>query len=203
MTDAPPPPLRVRTERRRRPLGVGLALGAVGLLSIVAGSATSWLNQAIQVAAPVARVEVPSTTTFDADDRTYAIVLDRISSAARLGVTKADPVVDVRCTITLADRTTTMVDGSRSTVRVDTDLGTSVGTFVAVEGTTTVACDWTRQPSDAYRLTIAPERPTVVLFGLGALVGGIVLVLVAVPFVWVGLRGTVIVEQNTVLASDI
>ncbi|WP_436796054.1 hypothetical protein [Actinospongicola halichondriae] len=203
MSTSPPPTLRVRTERRRHPLRIGIAIGAFGLFGLVAGAVITWTNQALQVAAPVARVALPSSTTFEAEDRGYVIVLDRVSSASRLGITKADPVVDVRCSIARADGSTVVVDGSRSTVRTDTDLGTSVGRFEASQGTTTVECDWARLPSAAYRFVIAPERQGLVVAGMAGVIGGIAMLLLAIPFLWIGIRGRAVVEREPSVAGKI
>lgn len=193
MTTAPR--LRVRTERRRRPLVAGLGLLLVGVVAFVIGVSTTWLTQAVQIATPVARIHVPDTATFDAEDRSYVLVVDRVVSASRPGVAHQQAAGRIGCTVARADGTEEQID-TAAAQRLETSFGTTFGTFDATDGPTSVTCSWRRDAKDGYRITIAPERRAAVLAGLAATGTGIVLGLVGAGLLWIGWRGTAVVEAR-------
>ncbi len=196
------PRTRVRTERRRRPLLVGVSLALLGLVAFLAGLSTVWVTQALQVAAPVARMGVPDSRSFDAEDRTYVVLVDRIASATRLGVTQGEPATNIACTAERADGTTVEVGRRAPHHGVNTDLGTAVGSFEAVEGPTSVSCVWERSASDAYRVVIAPEHREAMILGLASIAGGLATGAVGAVLVWIGFRGRAVVENADSGATD-
>lgn len=181
---------------------VGVCLALLGLVGFVAGLSTIWITQAVQVAAPVARMGVPDSRSFEAEDRTYVVLVDRIASATRIGVTQGEPATNIGCTAERADGTVVEVGGRAPHHGVSTDLGTAVGSFEAVEGPTTVSCLWERSASDAYRVVVAPEHRGPMLVGLALIAAGLGTIGVGAVLVWVGFRGHAVVERIDSAAVD-
>ena len=165
----------------------------IGLLVVLAGGAVAYGQQATQILAAEDRAEIPAEITFDADDATYAIVLLRelpgFESIERL-------VPSTSCTVTLADATVLEVSGARQSGSLDTDLGTSLGRFDAVDGPTTVACAFGDSVvSTRYFVAVAPETSSIrivsyvlTVLGLAAIAAGVVLIIV-------GVRGRMVVAN--------
>lgn len=196
MTDSAAPRTKrvVRTERRERPFKIGLWLAGVGVALFIAGMLLFTVLGAAEILGAVDRAAVGTPITFEAEDRTYAVVfirgeLDESNYRERA-------VANMRCDVTTADGASLTVDGSSQAVASETDFGSSVGTFDAVAGPTTVRCDFVRDPGGLLQnYAVAPERQGAkiaswVLLGLGALV-----TLVGVGFVITGVRGQSVIEH--------
>jgi hypothetical protein len=146
------------------------------------------------VALAMLAAEVGTPITFDAEDRSYVVVFIRGEFDDAFYREKA--VANMRCDVTSADGVSVTVDGSSQGVASDTDFGSSVGTFDAVAGPTTVACAFVRDPGGLLQnYAVAPERKgakiaAYVLVGLGSVV-----TMIGVRFVITGLRGRSVVEH--------
>lgn len=196
MTDAAAPRTKrvVRTERRERPFKIGLWLTGVGAMTFMVGALLFVILGGAEVLAAVDRAEVGTPITFDAEDRTYVVVFIRGEFDDAFYREKA--VANMRCDVTTADGVSVTVDGSTQGVASETDFGSSVGTFDAVAGPTTVACAFVRDPGGLLQnYAVAPERKgakiaAYVLVGLGSVV-----TMIGVRFVITGLRGRSVVEH--------
>lgn len=184
----------VRTQRRDRPFKIGLWLTGAGVTILLAGVLLFTVLAGAEVLAAVDRAKVGTPITFDAEDRTYVVVYIRGEFNEANYVDRA--VANMRCDVTTADGASVVVSGNSQAVASTTDFGSSVGTFAAVAGPTTVACDFVRNPGGLLQnYAVAPQRrdaKTVswVLLGLGA-----ALTLVGVRFVITGLRGQSVIEH--------
>lgn len=182
---------RVVTQRRRRPLRVGIALVAAGIATTVLGGILLTGSQAAQVLAPADRAEVPDPLRFDAEARRYSVVL--LPDAVGIPFL-ADPVAQMTCTVTLSDDTEIELRGSRQGVRTDTSAGTSIGDFEAVAGPTRIDCGFTGDPETSrYYVAVAPQRRALERGAVIALATGIGAALVGVGLVIIGLRGRAVV----------
>ena len=182
----------VRTERRERPYRAGIALEVVGILTIVGGALLSTALSGTEVLAASGRARVGAPIEFEADDRSYVIVMIR-------GETNSDgfieeSVASMDCTVTLADGTTIEPTRGVQLVAERSDFGSTIANFDAVAGPTTVLCDGSRgQIINNY--AVAPYRGTAKIVAW-ALVGlGIVAVVVGAWLMAVGLRGRPVVER--------
>lgn len=196
MTDDAAPRTKrvVRTERRDRPFKIGLWVTGTGVMIFVAGVLLFTVLAGAEVLGAVDRAQVGNPITFDAEDRTYVVVFIRGEFDESNYREKA--VANMRCDVTTADGASVTVDGSSQTVKSESDFGSSVGSFDAVAGPTTVDCDFVRDPGGLLQnYAVAPKRQGAqivswVLLGLGALV-----TLVGVRFIITGLRGQSVVEH--------
>ena len=194
MTDAAAPRTKrvVRTERRDRPFKIGLWLTGVGVAMFVVGVLLFTILSGAEVLAAVDRAEVGTPITFDAEARTYRVVFIR----GEIEELNFRAVSNMRCDVITADGASATVDGSSQAVASESEFGSSVGTFDAVAGPTTVACDFVRDPGGLLQnYAVAPERTgakiaAYVLLGLGSVV-----TMIGVRFVITGLRGRSVVEH--------
>jgi len=182
----------VRTERRDRPFKIGVWLTGAGVAMFAVGVLLFTVLGGAEVLGAVDRAEVGTPITFDAEDRTYVVVFIR----GEFQEFNFRAVSNMRCDVTTADGASVTVDGSSQAVASESDFGSSVGTFDAVAGPTTVACDFVRDPGGLLQnYAVAPERKgakiaAYVLVGLGSVV-----TMIGVRFVITGLRGRSVVEH--------
>ena len=196
MTDDAAPRTKrvVRTERRDRPFEIGLWVTGTGVLIFVAGALLFTVLAGAEVLGAVDRAQVGNPITFDAENRTYVVVFIRGEFDESNYREKA--VANMRCDITRADGTSATVDGSSQTVASESDFGSSVGTFDAVAGPTTVACDFVRDPGGLLQnYAVAPERQGARIFSYVLLALGALVTLVGVRFIITGLRGESVIEH--------
>lgn len=196
--DAPaggPAPTRrvVRAEHRQRPLRAGIVCVVLGLGLIIGGAVMFSVVQATQVLASIADADMGETITFEAESKSYSLILIR-------GEINDENVVDrlvanTTCTVTASDGTTRSVDGSSQFDSTQTDFGASIGSFDVPSGTTEVRCvgEGSRNIFDRY--AVAPERLAAkivayVLIGLGFVLG-----LVGIWLIKIGWRGKTVVER--------
>lgn len=129
---------------------------------------------------------------LDAEDRTYVVVFIR----GEIEKLNFRAVSNMRCDVTTADGASVTVDGNSQAVPSESEFDSSVGTFDAVAGPTTVACDFVRDPGGLLQnYAVAPERKgakiaSYVLVGLGSVV-----TMIGIRFVITGLRGRSVVEH--------
>jgi len=193
--DAAPRTKRVvRTQRRDRPFKIGLWVTGAGALLFVAGALLFVVLSGAEVLGAIDRAQVGNPITFDAENRTYVVVYIRGEFDELNNREKA--VANMRCDITRADGTSVTVDGSSQTVASESDFGSSVGTFDAVAGPTTVACDFVRDPGGLLQnYAVAPERQGARIFSYVLLALGALVTLVGVRFIITGLRGESVIEH--------
>lgn len=189
-TDPPHTPVRARivTRRRERPFrwGIGLAVG--GLLAVIVGGVVLAGGQAIQIAAASDRAEIPQPLVFNAEARTYEIVL--LADPARIALPYfPDAVARLRCDVELADGSADRFGGGQ-TVRVETSFGTSIGSFDAAPGPTTVVCGFPGEPDTSnHFVAVAPRRTVLATGGLALLGVGLAAMGLGVVLIVVGVRG--------------
>jgi len=186
---------RVVTERRQRPFRIGVWLAVAGVAATVLGSVLLIGHQAVQVLAAEDRTSIPDPLRFEASDGAYAVLL----LPPALGDTIAgDAVAQLTCDVELANGSTTVLRGSRQGQSLETSAGESVGSFEAVAGPTTVRCDFIGSPDTlGYFVAVAPQRKSVEVVGLIAVVGGILAVLAGAGLIYVGLRGRAVIQPIT------
>ncbi len=189
--DTAAPRRRIQTERRTRPFRWGIGSCAAGLILLVLGGLVLDATQAAQVIGATDRAEIPDELRFDAEARRYAIVL--IRNPAAFGV-PGDPVAALSCAVTLADGTTDLVTGNRQAISLETDVGESVGVFDAIEGETTIACEFTNSANpELYFVAVAPDRASWAIAAFAMFVAGLVLIAVGIGLIIVGVRGRMVV----------
>ena len=189
--EAATPRRRIQTERRARPFRWGIALCVAGLIVLVLGGIVLSATQAVQVIGATDRAEIPDELRFDAEARRYAIVL--IRNPAAFGV-PGDPVAALSCAVTLADGSTDLVAGSRQAISLETDVGESVGVFDAIEGETTIACEFTNSATpELYFVAVAPDRASWAIAAYASFVASLILVAVGIGLIIVGVRGRMVV----------
>jgi len=189
--DTPTPRRRIQTERRARPFRWGIGSCAAGLIILVLGGVVLNGTQAAQVIGADDRAEIPDELRFDAEARRYAIVL--IRNPAAFGV-PGDPVAALGCAVTLADGTTELVRGSRQAISLETDVGESVAVFDAIEGDTTIACEFTNSSNpELYFVAIAPDRRSWALVAYAMFAAALILVAVGAGLIVFGVRGRMVV----------
>lgn len=193
-TEGPRTKRVVRTERRERPFKIGIVLTGLGVMTFLLGILLSVVLGAAEVLGAVDRAEVGTPITFDAEDRTYVVVFIRGELDSEQFRNRA--VANMRCEVTTAEGESIAIDGSSRAVASETDFGSSVGTFDAVAGPTTVACDFVRDPGGLLQnYAVAPERKGAKI-GSWALLGvGAVLAIVGVRLIITGVRGRSVVER--------
>lgn len=193
MTDAASPRKRITTERRDRPFRGGIALCVAGLIVLLAGGALAYGQQATQILAAEDRAELPAEITFDADDGAYAIVLLRELP----GFESIDRLVPITtCAVALADGTSVDVSGARQSGSLETDLGTSLGRFEALDGPTTVACSFGDSVArTGYFVAVAPERSSIRIISYVLMGVGIAVIAAGIVLIIIGVRGRMVVAD--------
>ena len=183
---------RVVTERRRRPLLIGLWLSVGGLVLTVVAALLLSGNQAIQVAAADDRASVPDPLQFEAQDGTYVILL----LPTTIGIPALpNPIAELTCDVELADGEEAVVDGSRQASSLETSVGETVGTFDAVAGPTTVICDFRGSPdTSGYFVAVAEQRSALNLIGIVGLVAGILAMCIGAGLIFIGVRGRTVIQ---------
>lgn len=187
MTPNPAPPatpLRVRTERRRRPLIVGVVTAVAAVAMLVAGGLVMNVNPALTVTAG-SRAALGTPITFTAEDATYRLVLIRADISDINVMDRA--VAETDCVATFADGSSTRVDGARQTVSETTSVGSSIGSFDAVKGPTTVVCRTRTGFVSAY--AVAKERASLTVLSYSLIGAGLLAGAVAVGLIVIGVRG--------------
>lgn len=135
-----------------------------------------------------------SPITFEAEHRAYAVVFLRGELDTSNFRQKA--VANMRCDVTTADGASVTVDGSSQNEASENEFGSSVGTFDAVAGPTTVACNFVRDPGGIFEnYAVAPERRGAKILSWVLVGFGVVVMLVGIRFVVTGLRGRSVVEH--------
>lgn len=183
---------RVVTERRRRPLMIGIWLAGAGLaVTIIAGLLLAG-NQAVQVLAAEDRATVPDPLTFEAQDSSYAVLL----LPTTIGIPfMGNPVAALTCDVDLADGTTAVLRGARQATSIETGAGETVGSFDAVPGPTTVTCDFTGSPdTSGYFVAVAAQRSVPDLVAFGGVALGIVAMIVGAILIGKGIRGRAVIR---------
>jgi hypothetical protein len=184
----------VVTERRERPLRVGIILAVLGVLCFLGGILTSVVVDNAEVLVAIDRAEVGSPISFDAENRSYSLVYIRGELDTEDYRDRA--VANLECVITDASGGVQTVEGRSQAVYSTSTLGSSIGTFDAVAGPTTVLCEFIRDPGGFLQnYALAPNRAAAkivawVVMGLGVFVGTIGGLLIGV-----GMRGRVVVTR--------
>jgi hypothetical protein len=185
---------RIQTERRERPFRWGIVACVVGLIVVVSGGLALNATQAAQVIGAGDRAEIPDELRFDAEARRYAIVL--IRDPAAFGV-PGDPVANLRCTVTLADGTTDLVEGNRQAISLETEVGESVGAFDGVEGDTTIACVFANSSNpELYYVAVAPDRASWAIAAYVMIAAGLLMSGIGVALVIIGVRGRMVIVDG-------
>ena len=192
--DAPGQTRRVvRSEHRQRPLRAGIACAVLGLALVIGGAVMFSVLHATQVLASIADADMGEAITFEAESKSYALVLIRGEINDENVVSRL--VANTTCTVTASDGSTRTVRGSRQFESTQSDFGASIGSFDVPSGTTEVRCvgEGSRNIFDRY--AVAPERlaariVSYVLIGLGIVLG-----LVGAWLIKIGWRGQTVVER--------
>jgi hypothetical protein len=165
------------TAPRRSALAVAIL---VGLVLTVGGGITLAVSQNAQIALAADRAEIPDPLNFEARDSHYRVVL--LADPLRLHKPFVNnPEAQFLCTVDHADDTTTTFDTGTLSSRLETDLGTELGAFDTVAGTTSVTCRWKDdRESSSYYYSVARSSPTVSIIGGAALAAGICVLGVAI-----------------------
>lgn len=114
--------------------GILVAVAAV-VVTIGAGIAIV-VDKAASTLDPEAEARTPGTARLDAEKATYEVLL--VHSRRD---TSAASAANVVCTVELANERTITLDGSRQAMSTDAGATSTIGSFDAVAGTTTVTCD--------------------------------------------------------------
>ena len=183
----PPPSLRVTTERRRRPFIAGLVCAVGGLVITLAGAVVTWSTQALEVATAEGRAQVGNPIEFDAQDRTYGLIL--ITDLTFAGGDR-EPVQALDCSVLQPDGSVDEVDTGSQAVRVESDTGTEIGSFHGQDGATTVTCSWSdgRNPI-GYFYSVAPTHERAELVANILLIAVVLIMGVGVVLLIIGIRG--------------
>lgn len=189
---APAPTRRIVTVRRQRPLRVGIAGVALGLLGIVAGALAVSGEQAVQVATAEGRGRVGNPISFDAGAREYAITL---TPDPLLGELTEERVGQLDCVVEHPDGTTEELDPSSAAVRTTSSVGVSVAAFDGRSGSTTVTCAWNGAGDRGGSYSVGRTQRAVQVVGIAALVAGVVLVIVGSWAMVIGYRGRPEVQE--------
>lgn len=184
----------VRTERRQGPLRWGVAAVVAGIGLLVAGVVLGFGISAAELVGASGRAKVGDPVTFDAEAGDYAIVFVRGELDSEQLRDRA--VGNLWCTAELADGSQRMIDGSDQAVYSVTELGTSVGTFTAVAGTTEVLCDWERDPGGILQNYVVAEQRTTAKIAVWVLLGAAILIgSLGGWLVAIGVRGRPVIER--------
>lgn len=183
-------------ERRRRwwSLAIGVVLAVAGLAAVVVGGVRIAVDQDDAIGDALGTGTVPGdAVTFDADDGPHTVFL------LTPGVTNSDEVerqvAATECTAQLADGTTALVRGSRQAASVTTDRGSTVGWFTAVDGPTTVACEYVRDGQRPRDVAVARGTPDVSGESLLAIPAGVVAMLLGTALIARGWRGRTVISR--------
>ncbi len=182
----------VRTARRQRPLRAGVAVAVCGVALLVGGYLLTTTVSGAEVLGAAGRAPFGQAVQFEAEDRTYVVVV--IRGETNDSTTMERAAAGLRCTVTLSDGTELRIDGGRQTVAELTDFGATVATFDAVAGPTAVTCDGSSGLL-IENYAVAPYRRAAKI-AVWALVGaGIVAVLIGSWLITIGLRGEPVIER--------
>ena len=194
MRPAPPTRRVVVTERRTRPLRAGVVLAAVGALCFLGGVLTTVVVENAEVFAAVDRANVGNPIRFDAEPRSYSLVFIRGEVDSETFRDRA--VRNLECTITAADGATQVVNGSQQTVYSQSALGSSIGTFDAAGGPTTVLCEFLRNPGGILQnYAVAENHATAKIVSWVAIGVGVLLSIVGASLIVIGVRGRAVVTR--------
>jgi hypothetical protein len=153
----------------KRLLGIATT---VGLLLTIGGAITLAVSQNSEAVFAADRAEIPEPLTFDTHDGRYRIMLLRDPVTPNFGTAEAR----LLCTVALADGSELSIDTATQATRAESDLGIELGSFDAVAGRTTVACDWKDGGGGRfYYYSVAPSPSVLGIVGVVALVVGLVL----------------------------
>ena len=135
----PPPPPK---PQRRWGLLIGGIVGAVlSLAVLVIAFIISITTSVASTIDPVAEARTPDVIKFDARAGNYDLYAVR--KRGRVGKTEKSigSSANFECTVTLANGRTIAIDGSVQVVSEEAANTQTIGSFTAVPGETTVACD--------------------------------------------------------------
>ena len=184
--------LVVRTERLQRPIRIGGVLISVGFLLLLVGAIATWVAGVGQAAFAYDRAAVGETLTFDGRAGDYSLLLLFSPLTPFVGT----PEAQIDCVGERPDGSTFEVDGSRASVRTETDAGIEIGRFSTTEGTTTVTCNRSTTIDSGYLYSVAPVTSWLSIASTAVLVGGIVVILVGAGLLVYGFRGRAVTTRE-------
>lgn len=164
-------PAGPRGRRRTWWIVWGVLLFTVGLVGVIGGAVAAMVSRGAQTIDPIAEGVTPGSTTFDADEQEYEILIARKRRSGQARVA-ADEVV---CDVVLGDGSTVRVDGNADLSSAQIGNTESVGIFDAVAGTTSVTC----VAEDDQDIRFIIDEPSDVTRVAMWVIGGSVIVLLA------------------------
>jgi len=172
-----PLPQAPRPRMRKGWIVAGIIADVVAVVLLVGGAIAMAVGRTVSSIAPGAARVTPAPLSFDAEAATYEILLDR-----RPGDDFRESS-DVQCSVQLADGRTLSIDGAVQAVAVSSNKLETVGSFDAIAGTTTVACE---ANGGSVRYVVDEESLIsrigliVVLVGVGLLLAGVAAIMLGV-----------------------
>jgi len=138
MSAALPPVATSGGQRRIRVSWIvcGIVVALAALVVTIAAGIAIVVDKAASTLDPEAEARTPGTARLDAERATYEVLLVR----SRRDTSTASAANTV-CTVELANEHTITLDGARQAVSTEAGSTSTIGSFDAVAGTTTVTCD--------------------------------------------------------------
>ena len=189
--EAPAPRRRIQTERRTRPLRLGIASCVTGLLVVVGGGLLLTAMSAAQVIGADDRAEIPDELRFDAEARRYAIVL--IRDPVAFGV-PGDPVAGAQLRRHAGRRDHR--PGEREPAgHLPRDGRRRVGRRLRGrrEGETTIACSFANSTNPELYFVAVAERASWAIPAYAMVAAGLVVIGVGVGLIIIGVHGRMVV----------
>lgn len=142
----------------------GVLLMVFGIVPLLVGFFLTIGATTASVLTADVQAKTPGSVSFDADDTEYDVLFS--------GRRNSDGAVSsARCIVTLADGRTKTLNGNQQTNSISAGSSKTVGSFTAVEGTTTVQCE-----ANGRTVTFSVvEVSNVKRWALGILFGGVAL----------------------------
>lgn len=176
----PPAPVAVGKRRGRGFLVASVLVGSLGALVFVAGVVAGTIDDLVPVLDADADAITPQPVEFTAQARSYKVTAEQLGDAD-------DPisVSSLTCVVTKADGSTVELQGRADAPKFEfegRDVA-SIGSFDAVAGATTIACEGVATP---LRIVVGEALPVRELARV-ILITGIVICAVAVALLVVGI----------------
>jgi len=160
----------------------GIAGATLSLAVLVVAFVISITTAVASTVDPVAEARTPEAIKFDAHAGEYDLYAVRKRGRVGKSERSLGSSANFECTVTLANGRTIEIDGSVQAVSEESANTQSIGSFTAVAGETTVACDAGRD-GEAY---IVDEASTAKQAGFYATVVGAVLMLISAAAIVAG-----------------
>ena len=158
-----------KPEMRRTWIKVGIVVAALGLIAVIGGGIGLLISRGISSLDPIAEARTPGTATFNAEDKSYDVLL--VTGRREPGGSPED----ITCEVTLADGRTVSLDGSAQSSSSEVANTESIGSFDAVPGQTSVYCEASATTGNKFVIDSDGLLDRIATL---ALIGGVVLLVI-------------------------